>query len=87
MLKLWPTDGREHLKQLTTDLPLWYKYIILYIKNQAFQNSKIFPSCPENNCSKSRTRRIQRPASPRSTTRDNQLRMEGMERAGDNIYT
>jgi len=36
MLRLWPTDGREHLKQLTTDLPLWYKYIILYKKSQIF---------------------------------------------------
>lgn len=36
MLRLWPTDGREHLKQLTTDLPLQYKYITFFKKSQRY---------------------------------------------------
>jgi len=40
MLRIWLTDGREHLKQLTTGLPLRYKYIILYKKTKHFNTPK-----------------------------------------------
>jgi len=40
MLRLWPTDGREHLKQPTTDLPLYKQNIILFKKSQAFKIPK-----------------------------------------------
>jgi len=43
--------------------------------------------CPENNPFKSRPGRIQRPARPHPTTRNNQPRMGGMEGTGDNNYS
>ena len=42
--------------------------------------------CPENNHLKRRTRWIQKPARPPTTTRDYQPRMGGMGRRGDNYY-